>query len=142
MTMLTADDLAAMRDTVNAALPDTCTITGEDPEAGPPELDTDTGLYAASEPLTLYSGACRLRRGATGVTAGDDRDQGGAVKYVEQWLLTLPAEAAVVAVGSVVSIDSGSDPTISVRRFRIVLIPPGSWLLSRQVIIEEVVDGG
>lgn len=133
--MLTDDELAAMRDTTTAALPDTCTITRA--AAATPTFDADTGTYSSGTPTAIYSGACRLRpsAGASAAAHGDDQ------VTVDTWTLTIAAPAAAIAVGDIVTVTGASDPTLTSRKFRVLELPAGSWLITQHVTVEEVVDG-
>lgn len=133
--MLTDDELAAMRDTTTAALPDTCTITRA--AAATPTFDADTGTYSSGTPTAIYSGACRLRPG----NRSDRSDvHGDALIAVDRWTLTLPADADDVAVGDIAAVTVSDDPHVTDRWFRVAVVAPGSWLISRRLTVEEVVD--
>ena len=133
--VIPADELTAMQETADSALPDTCTITRVSTTAA--TFDDDTGQYTTPTPTTVYSGACRLRSG--GRTTRSD-ESGDRLVVVNEWTLTLPSDSAEVLVGDIVALADSDDPTIDDCRFRVAVVNPGSWLISRRLTVEEVLD--
>lgn len=129
--MLTEAELAAMRDTVAAALPAVCTITSE---GGAPVFDPATGSYTPADPVMVYDGPCRVRTLHTqdmNVQIGDLPD--GISRYV----VTLPHTATGVARDQFLTVTDGTDPDLQGRPLRITDVQYSEWQLGRRLIVED-----
>lgn len=128
--MINSDELAAMRETSESAMPETCTITRADSA----DIDPVTGVYSGT-PTTVYSGACRIRQYSNSqdavVMIGDLDETLG------RYILTVPASATGVAIDDVVTISSTTDDDLDGRTFYVSHIPKQSWLTDRRLMIED-----
>lgn len=130
--MLTATELAAMRATSLAALPDTVTITRA---AGTPVFNPSTGLYTTPTPTTVHNGAARVRpASALDQTALFGDTQVTRARYI----VTLPHDVADLAVDDQMVVTAWSDPHIDDLALRITVVPHGSWLIDRRVGAEVI----
>lgn len=127
--MISASDLAGLRATSLAALPDTCTIARK---ALTGTTDA-TGSYTPDAPTSIYSGVCRLRPPDTAeirVLAGDEQ------VTRQRYVLTIAHDAAEVLVDDIVSVTVSSDAVMLARPFRVIGRASGSWLIDRRLIVE------
>lgn len=128
--MINSAELAAMRETSESAMPDTCTIT----RAGAADIDPVTGVYSGT-PSTVFSGACRVRQYSNSqdaVVMVGDLDE-----TLARYVLTVPASATGVAIDDVVTVSSTNDSDLDGRSFYVSHIPRQSWLTDRRLIIED-----
>lgn len=100
-----------------AAMPDACTVTA--PSGEPRVWDELTGTYSDPEPVTIYSGRCRVQ-------ARDAQDQsltvGEAAWSVTDVVVSLPLSAPAPPVDAVVTITTIgplSDPSLLGSRFSV-----------------------
>jgi hypothetical protein len=126
-----AGELAAMRATVSAALPDSCTIGAR----GEPTFDTTTGTYTEGAVVAVYTGPCRVRvsgmRGDLVVQAGDEP------VTLRTYDATLPWDATGVAVDHILTVTASADPELVGRSMRVRDVQYGSWDLGRRLTLED-----
>lgn len=131
--MLTQPELDAMRDTITAALPDTCVITR--PAAGG-TLDPVTGIWTPAAAAAVYTGACRVRQ----PTTEEFEKLFGDTQVTEvRYIGTLPHDSPVLAIGDRWAVTVSSDPQLLTAPLRVTRIAFGSWHLGRRVGLEIVV---
>lgn len=128
--MLTADELAGMRDCSASAQPDEVTIVRPGAVGA---LDDETGQYDDPAPAVVYEGPGRLRPGSS--TANDVEQQGDAQLTVDDYVLTIPAGEGPVQVGDTATI-AGQTGT-----WRVVKVPDGSWQIDQRLGVEEITGG-
>lgn len=132
--MLTADEIASMRTTVESALPDTCSITRRSVVAGAGTLNTATGELAGPSATVLWSGSCRVRsRAATArdVTVGD------AHAVLGQYVATLPVDADGFDVDDYLTVTAATAAVELVGvPLQILEVQLGSWDLGRRVALQ------
>lgn len=128
--MINDVELAAMRETSETAMPETCTVT----RAGAADIDPVTGVHSGT-PTTIFSGACRIRQFSNSqdaVVMVGDLDE-----TLARYVLTVPASATGVAVDDVVTVSSTTDADLDGRTFYVSHIPKQSWLTDRRLMIED-----
>lgn len=128
--MISAAELADMRATALAALPDTCIINR--PSTGG-TVTAGTGDWTPNLPTPIYNGACRLRppdAAEIRVLAGDEQ------VTRERFILTIAHDAGAVAVDDTVTVTASSDPLMLVRPFRVTGHLSSSWLIARRIVVE------
>jgi hypothetical protein len=123
MSLLTAGELAAMRATADAALPDTCTISR-------PALVSD-GAGGQTSTYSQVGGtiACRLSPAGVG-TQSDEMELADRDTSTTDWIVTLPAGTDVGEKDRVLT----GGRTFEVTRVK----APMSWEISRRVLAIEV----
>ena len=118
--MLSTDDLTAMRATLDASLPDTCTVYRLT------RTSDGAGGYTEAWNATGSAVACRI----SPVSSGYEREVAGKLAAVAAWVVTLPQGTDVTAQDKVVA---GS------RTFQVLaVLAVRSWEISRRVIVQEV----
>jgi hypothetical protein len=130
--MLEPSEIAAMRETSERAMPDTCTITRA---AATGALDTVTGEWDPDAASTVYTGVGRVRPPTANmaeVVFGDR--QVTRQRYVG----TFPYDAAQILIDDIVTVTASSDDQISGRSFRVATVSSGSFLIDRRVGLEVV----
>lgn len=135
--MLTDAELDGMRTTVEAAMPDSCTISRRVTPAG--VLDPVTGTFTVTPPLALWAGPCRVRSRATvsrDVQVGDEHAQLGA------YVATVPVAADGFDVDDflVVTASTSSVELIGVP-LQIIEVQLGTWDLGRRLILQAAKAG-
>ena len=116
--MITADELAGMRETSESAMPDTVLIQR------PPAPGT-----------TIYNGRGRLRSpGATQIEVVF----GDAQTTRERFILTVPHNAGDIKIGDIATVPDGTAPQIGPRAFRVVAVQGGSHLIDRRIGVEVI----
>jgi len=130
--MLTDAELAGMRATSTAALPDTCAVT-RPAEDG--TLDPITGEWVPNPPTTVYAGACR---GRPPTTTELEILFGGTQSTVQRLVVTFPHDIAPVLIDDTVKITVSSDPQLLTRAWRVVAVNTGSWHIDRRVACEVI----
>lgn len=129
--MLNADELAGMRATVTAALPDTVTITRTTADGA---YNPGTLLHAAPTVATQYTGAARVRPISVSprqVVTGD------AIEQLGQYVATLPYTATGIEVEDRLKVTASDDAGMVNQEFRIVEVQLGSWELGRRLILDK-----
>jgi hypothetical protein len=130
--VLTADEIAGMRETVESAQPDTCTITR--PVAGG-SLDPWTAVWTPFAATAIYTGVCRVRT----PTSEEVEELFGDREIVKQRLIgTFPHDVPHLEVSDVVVLTETGDPEHADRPYRVTGFSSGSWLLGRRVALEAV----
>ncbi len=121
--MLSTTDLAAMRSTLDASLPDTCQVTRKTP------VPDGAGGQTVTYPNAGSAVACRIAPATDAVRRAEDIIA-GRVAQDAPWLLTLPNGTDVVATDRVTS---------GGRTFEVsVVLAPRSWELDRRLLCREV----
>jgi hypothetical protein len=132
--MLTADELTAMRTTVESAMPDTCTITRRVTPVG--VLDPATAAFTVTAPAALWSGPCRVR---SRETAARDVQVGDAHAALGLYVATVPAAAVGFDVDDYLTVTATAS-TFSVELIGVPLqileVQLGSWDLGRRLILQ------
>lgn len=139
--MLTASEIAGMRDTSASALPDTCTITRP---GGEPTLDEVTLDLDPAPAETIYTGVCRVRPRAN---EEQDTQVGDLHETLGPYVATLPALATHdgvtagdpddVRVDDYLSVLTSSDGSMVGRHFQVRHVGWGSWQIDRRLGIED-----
>lgn len=130
--MLTDAELAGMRDTSQAALPDNVRIERPAPP-GDGDLDPDTGVWTQADPDLIWQGKGRVRP----PTAEDIEVLFGDEQVTKlRFIGTFPFNIPVVEVEDVVIVTSSSDPHVTGRTFKVTSVSGGSWLIDRRVALE------
>lgn len=130
--MLTADELTAMRETSDSALPDTGTIT----RAGVGTFSTATGLLTAGASTTIYSGAMRVR--PSSATSTTDVSFGEQQVTLSQFVLTVPYDTDDVQPDDIVTVTASDDADLLARTLRVTAVPLGSFMVSKRFPLEVV----
>lgn len=129
---LNADEIAGMRTTVTAAMPDACTIKRHTADG---TLNETTGLYSASTVTTLYTGACRVRpenAADRSVEIGDSNE------ILARYVATVPYDTASIDVNDFLTVTTSPfDGALVGEEFRIVEVQLGSWTLGRRLTLEK-----
>lgn len=129
--MLTDDEIDAMRATVEAAMPDRCTITRK----GTATFDAGAGTYSATT-ATLWSGPCRVVRQAT---EGREQLVGDEHRIAGRYSAVVPFDADGFDVDDYLTVTATStDVALAGRPLRIVDVRVGSWALGRHLACEEL----
>lgn len=139
--MLTSDEIAGMRTTSASALPDTCTITRP---GGEPTLDDVTLDLEPAEPVTVYTGVCRVRpRG----TDEQDSQVGDLHETLGDYIATLPALASHdgvtagdpndVRVDDYLTVTASTDGLMVGRHFQVRHVGWSSWQIDRRLGIQD-----
>lgn len=129
--MLNADELAGMRATVTAALPDAVTITRTTADGA---YNPATLLHAAPTVTTLYTGEARVRP-----LAQSQRQVllGEAPEILSQYVATVPYDTAGIDIDDELKVTVSDDAGIVGQPFRVVEVQLGSWSLGRRLILEK-----
>lgn len=129
--MLTEAEIANMRATSAAALPDTVLVTRQ---GGDPVLDETTGDLDFPAPTTVYTGAARVRpRG----TSEQSAEVGELHETLGDYVATLPHTVTDVQVDDFLSVTASSDGGMVGRSFRVVHVGWSSWQIDRRVGLED-----
>lgn len=127
--MLTTAELAAMRDTADDALPDTCTITRTDGEAS---FDPETDTWTPAPTDDVYTGACRVRPDRPTVV-----DAGEQPVTLRTFTATLPHSATGVQQDDTLTVTASTDAALVGVAFRVVDVRAGSWDIARRLTLEQ-----
>lgn len=129
--------LSIMRDGRQIArtlLVDEGTITRKGAGAG--TLDSVTGDWTPAAATTVYSGACRVRKPATGreeqIVFGDINTT------VTRHIVNLPSDAPIIDLGDVFALTSTNDPQILNVAMRVVSVTSKTVLMYRQLGLELI----
>lgn len=121
--MLSATELAWMRATLTASLPDTCTI-----KRPVPVSDSAGGFTGLDAPANLATGvACRLEHA---ILSPAEKEISEKMTGVGEWFITLPFNQDVKPQDQIV---------IGTRTFHVVMHRAGSWEIGRRVVVKEIV---
>lgn len=129
--MIGEEELALLREDVEATLLDECVVTRAGSQGA---FNESTGLYAASTGSTVYSGACRVAQ----MTEQDrlvnfgDRSV-GLVAYVA----TLPYDAPELHKDDLFTVTTSNDEQLLTKALEVHSVKYGSLLTGRKVILEE-----
>jgi hypothetical protein len=143
---MTADFAAIITQTVKdgralieALMLETCTITREDPDAEPGEMDPVTGVYPEPARITVYAGKCRMQIKSV-VASAKNSDGGERNAIVQQSELQLPiAGTDGVAVNDVAELlTSVNDPALVGRVFTVTALHQKSQATARRLPVVEV----
>lgn len=118
--MLSADEIAGMRATLLASLPDTGTIQRNTPE--------DDGQGGHEDAWTTLA-TTRLRVAPVGRTP-QERAIADRVTSESLWTVTLPSGQDVTARDRI---------AVGGRTFEVVAVLAGSWVLARRVVAVEII---
>lgn len=118
MTLLTAGDIARMRDVLDQSLPDTCVIQGG-------TIVDDLGGGGSTTWANRGTVDCRLSP-----MTGSEREVADRLSEDAQWLITVPAETVVDTNSRVVI--SGTSFEVLARR------APRSWEVATVLEAQEV----
>lgn len=139
--MLTASEIAGMRDTSASALPDRCTITrpGGDFTLDPETLDSDP-----AEAVTVYAGVCRVRQRDS---QEQDSQVGDLHETLGPYVGTLPAlrthdgvtagDPDDVRVDDYLTVTASTDGSMVGRSFQVRHIGWSSWQIDRRIGLED-----
>lgn len=139
--MLTASEIAGMRETSASALPDTCTVTRP---GGEPTLDANTLDLDPAAPVTVYAGVCRVRPRAN---EEQDSQVGDLHETLGPYVGTLPAlrthdgvtagNPNDVRVDDYLTVTASSDPSMVGRHFQVRHIGWSSFQIDRRIGLED-----
>lgn len=121
-----------MRATSASALPDTCTITRDNPARG--TLDVTTGVHAPALRIPVYAGACRLRP-----VDGQERDTevGSLHETLGRYVVTLPHDAAGVEVDDRIVVNASDDSDLAGRKLAVKHVGWSSNQIDRRIIVGD-----
>lgn len=119
--MLSAADLTAMKTTLDASLPDTCTVYRLT------RTSDGAGGYTEAWAATGAAVACRVSPAGTGA----EREVAARLGAVATWMVTLPAGTDVTAKDKILT----STQTLQVE----AALAPRSWEISRRVVCKETI---
>lgn len=118
--MLTANELASMRETINESLPDTCTIQSK--------TITSDGMGGQTEAYTTSATNVPCRVESDNIRVAEQIAQ-GAVKVVQTFTFTLAFDRAIARTDRIIW---------NARTFEVVTTLDNSWQLHRRVTCAEV----
>lgn len=119
--MLTAAQIASMRSTMNAALPDTATVQRK-------QTVSDGGGGQTASWVTVATTACRFS--PVGGGEGGTSTTGGRVAEETTHVVTVPANQDVTETDRLI---------VNARTFEVTSVRQrGAWELSRRVEVKEV----
>ena len=131
--MLTADEIAGMRTTVDSALPDTATITRRVTPTG--TLDPGTGELTVAASTALWSGQCRVRSRVRHMHV----EVGDAHAALGLYDVTVPADATGFAVDDFVTVTASTTSTDLIGApLQILDIQLGTWDLGRRLVVQTI----
>ena len=128
--MITDTELAEMRATSTAALPDVGTIT-RPVKAG--TLNEVSGDWTPGTETAVYTGAMRVRPAGT---EDQQRIFGDVDVTTLRYTLTVPHDTPAVKIDDRVTVTTSSDPHIAATPFKVVAVMTGSWLIDRRIGLE------
>jgi hypothetical protein len=127
---------AAMLDMARAAaeelMTSTCTIRAR---GGEWVTDPVTGEATQTAGAVAYSGKCRVR---PATLQAQSRNLGGDEQFVSDVMVSVPASAAGITKGMVVTVDSSPDPALVGLRAEIQDVARGDSLTARRMWCLEV----
>jgi SPP1 family predicted phage head-tail adaptor len=116
--VISTGDLAAMRGTLTASLPDTAVIKRDT------QVSDSAGGYTVTT-VDLATVACRVAP-----STGREQSIAGRLDAVGTWTLTLPAGTDVTAADRI---------AVGARTFEVVLpLAPRSWEIGRRIVCLEI----
>jgi SPP1 family predicted phage head-tail adaptor len=116
--MLSAGQLASMRSTLNASLPDTAAVHRD-------TLSSDSAGGYTTSAATVATVACRVSP-----SGGRESVVAGKVDAVSTWTITLPALTDVTAKDRLI---------VGSRTFEVAaVLDPRSWEIGRRVLCVEI----
>ena len=121
-----------MRETVDAAMPDTVLITRPSTTT---TYDPATFTETPAAPTTIYNGKGRVR---TPRTTDLERIFGDTEVTVQRYVGTIPHDVTGVRRDDWLHVTSGTDEAITSRSFRVVSVNAGSNWLNRTLGLEEI----
>lgn len=127
---ITTGQLTGMRATATTALPDTCTIT----RPGAATFTAATRAYSRAA-VAVYTGACRCRP-AGGLGQQED-DEGDLPESVARYIVTVPWDAPDIRRNDTVTLTASDDSPLIGRPLAVAHVGRGTWLVSRQLIVED-----
>lgn len=130
--MLTAAELALMRDQASEALGDTCQIMRASSDT--PVLDPVTAAYTVGDPVVVWDGSCQVRS-----MSQDDRLSviGGDPIIVGDYVATVPYDASGILADDYLEITDATDALMVGRSFRIVAVRWSAPQVNRRLVLEE-----
>lgn len=131
--MLTASELAGMRATSTAAMPDTVAITRP---ADGGTLNPTTGAWTPAAATPIYTGPGRVRPPSSATEM--ERIFGDLERTVQRYIGVIPWDADVPERNDRLEVTAGTDPDIGGRSFRVVAVAFGANHIDRQLGLEEV----
>lgn len=130
--MISAEELAQLREDQETFLPDTCTVTRSD---ATPTFNEATGQYDADPDSTIYTGACRI-------SAMDQQQRmaqfGETSVDLLLYIATFPYDAPVFNKDDVVMVTVSNDPQLVGRTIEVHSVQVDSLLTARRVVLQEV----
>jgi hypothetical protein len=130
--MLTAGELAGMRETSQQAMPDVVRVSR--PAAGS-TFDPVTLIETPAAPQTIYQGAGRVRMPTP---TEMERVFGDTEVTLLRLIVKVPADVTGVSRDDRVQVLSGTDPDVAQRSFRVTVVSTGSNWVDRTLGVEEV----
>lgn len=129
--MLTAAELAAMRATSTAAMPDTVQITRQSGEAVLDEVDGDNDY---PPPTVIYTGPGRVRPADT---QERDLQSGDLHQTLANYVATVPYNAGNILVDDYLEVTASTDADMVGRAFQVRHVGYGAWQIDRRLGIED-----
>lgn len=129
---LNADEIAGMRSTVSAALPDTCTIKRETAQGA---YNHAILQHGAPTVATQYTGACRVR---SIIARAYPAQIGERDEVLAHYVATVPFDTASIDVNDFLTVTASPyDTSLVGEEFRILEVELGSWTLGRRLLLEK-----
>lgn len=110
----------------------TCTVF----TAGQPVTDPNSGEVTRPA-TTIWSGPCRVRPAATGLTALSD-DIGGGELFRFDYRVSIPFEVDVVVEGHRLTITDSPDPALPGLTMEVQRVDRGDDVTARRLICQRV----
>lgn len=103
---------------------------------GAPVADPTTG-EVTSTPTTVWSGPCRVRPAATGLTAISE-DLAGTELFRFDYRVTIPLEVTVVGEGHRLTVTESPDPGLVGLTVEVQRVDRGDSITARRLICQRV----
>lgn len=120
------------RERARAMMTSTCTVF----TAGQPVTDPNSGEVTRPA-TTIWSGPCRVRPAATGLTALSD-DIGGGELFRFDYRVSIPFEVDVVVEGHRLTITDSPDPALPGLTMEVQRVDRGDDVTARRLICQRV----
>lgn len=127
-----------MRRHAESTMTDVCTISR--PGDGDPVLDDETGEYIYPDPVTVYTGRCRMQMSElTGPIVSDDSGpERTGIAQVLMLFLPVGTSTGVRTSDTAEVTACRYDPDLVGRKFRITGLHHKSHATQRRLLVEEI----
>lgn len=128
--IVTPAELKQLRDTAEAMMWDTCTITRAGSRG---DLDEGSLAYAPTTAATVYAGKCKVQR--ENVSIATETEAVGRDWPTQPLRVDLPIDGTdTVAVNDIVTLTvSTNDPALQGRQFTVVALPHKTFATARRL---------